>query len=1020
MGVPKPKTASRKSKHGSKCASKVKSEPSSMNEASNDVPSPYSPSPYASPYQSPLVGSRTLVDATSTAPQTHQSAMASTMSASPTFPALGAAKPNTAAHSGSVGGSGGATKKGSGPTQPNSTPRTRTKKSFVRRVDRRTIEARRRKLARVLHDRDIPWMSPCLANAIKQQKKATLPEAPAVASAPISRLAGAQVQHTLRSASPNATRTSITPTPQRSNPMSTTSTPTGSRPSSPLVIASGATPPARGSSSLASRPSSSGAGSTVPAHKPSSRASRNAQQPASQDPESSDPEEGKDNDPLFTEEYDSDIKAKLTQYWQTGWEEGLSESDDDSDGESHDWLAGQDRCSLEEMLLRKKAHLQKLLQLYENQQRHITRRLTDARIRYLASGDAKLTPIPTPFHKGGRGINAKKRSARPPPPGYDLNDNSPASVSSLTHKTSYDLMTHIKQLQRAASARAHSVGHAHPHHASKFLCCFQPSYMPPCHRPTLPYSRMCSLHILHDSKQQLYKCCIYVSENGIRCTQPVLKFEDPPVCRDHLTLYDIRSNPRVSSRVPDHVFPVYESVQEEVLGSGLDEALNQLWSQGAEAERTEPAQPQLSLEHIRSDLERQLQSDSGAAAEDTETAAVASKTDNSDAAATMSSKQSQANSASQAFQASQTTVAAGAALTESNAAQSQTRSDPASSIPPSTGEVAMPVATTTAAAMKVGNPNATSVASRASASIEQTTDKSAVNQASTKAGLEQPDAHSTTTLGINSISKADGASSSISTFSAPVVDQSISGEETGLQSTPPTRVIAFEGNTTLPGKGKEETDREIVHDHARNDAMKDQEEAEPVKVAETKSSEPQHRAIADTSQQTSPLDLAQSDTQVATLISMALSVPRQSDDVLAFKDMSHSELQREISRIEKETMIIESSLGIGVQGVDSSDEDDDEDDEEDDDEDDDESDAEAGKPTTSSGEKDGDHKLMVKTTHASGVGADKALCPKSDQSPGATTPTKSPAKRVASTPKSQPKGVSSPPSSPKKSKRHPP
>lgn len=53
--------------------------------------------------------------------------------------------------------------------------------------------------------------------------------------------------------------------------------------------------------------------------------------------------------------------------WAENWAAGLSASDDDSDGDSHEWLKPSDPCTPEEVVLRRRKHLERLQQLYELQ-----------------------------------------------------------------------------------------------------------------------------------------------------------------------------------------------------------------------------------------------------------------------------------------------------------------------------------------------------------------------------------------------------------------------------------------------------------------------------------------------------------------------------------------------------------------------------------------------------------------------------------------------------------------------------
>jgi hypothetical protein len=53
--------------------------------------------------------------------------------------------------------------------------------------------------------------------------------------------------------------------------------------------------------------------------------------------------------------------------WSENWAAGLSASDDDSDGDGHEWLRPQDPCSEDELVLRRRKHLERLQQLYELQ-----------------------------------------------------------------------------------------------------------------------------------------------------------------------------------------------------------------------------------------------------------------------------------------------------------------------------------------------------------------------------------------------------------------------------------------------------------------------------------------------------------------------------------------------------------------------------------------------------------------------------------------------------------------------------
>ena len=53
--------------------------------------------------------------------------------------------------------------------------------------------------------------------------------------------------------------------------------------------------------------------------------------------------------------------------WAEKWAEGLSASDDDSDGDGDDSFKPTDPCTYEEIVLRRKKHLEKLQRLYHLQ-----------------------------------------------------------------------------------------------------------------------------------------------------------------------------------------------------------------------------------------------------------------------------------------------------------------------------------------------------------------------------------------------------------------------------------------------------------------------------------------------------------------------------------------------------------------------------------------------------------------------------------------------------------------------------
>ena len=55
--------------------------------------------------------------------------------------------------------------------------------------------------------------------------------------------------------------------------------------------------------------------------------------------------------------------------WAEKWAEGLSASDDDSDGDGDDSFKPTDPCTYEEIVLRRKKHLEKLQRLYHLQVR---------------------------------------------------------------------------------------------------------------------------------------------------------------------------------------------------------------------------------------------------------------------------------------------------------------------------------------------------------------------------------------------------------------------------------------------------------------------------------------------------------------------------------------------------------------------------------------------------------------------------------------------------------------------------
>jgi hypothetical protein len=194
---------------------------------------------------------------------------------------------------------------------------------------------------------------------------------------------------------------------------------------------------------------------------------------------------------------DDDVK------WSENWAAGLSASDDDSDGDGHEWLKLQDPCTERELVRRRRKHLERLQELYELQyyrlQRVLERRYADyvdARSKAAAANGATAAG-----HKSRIPLNKRK-----------LGETTAAMDEEdlgSTHQHRYNRPSGPVAALTLQRLRRIETGYSYPYAVassggpggSRLRCTMQAASQPPCYNCSLPYSRFCRDHILNDPAQ---------------------------------------------------------------------------------------------------------------------------------------------------------------------------------------------------------------------------------------------------------------------------------------------------------------------------------------------------------------------------------------------------------------------------------------------------------------------------------------------------------------------------------------
>ncbi|EGD81733.1 hypothetical protein PTSG_02444 [Salpingoeca rosetta] len=290
--------------------------------------------------------------------------------------------------------------------------------------------------------------------------------------------------------------------------------------------------------------------------------------------DSSDPEMEED-EVMFSPLLADRLKQQQKEYWRVKWHDGLSESDDDSDGTSHDHLPYQAPVTVVDMYRKKRAVLQRLISMYQNQQKRLRRELLLARMTYISRRKAAglSTNARNLRNNPLLGKMPSEQQWQPPPPGLDLFEESPGSANPLPYPDSEDRALYIARL-RLAEQRKYMQANPNAQQPLHPTCVFTSDYLPPCQRRRVPFSQYCTVHILHDHNQVLFKPCQHVGDSGHKCLKPILRCQDPPMCFHHMRLRDLIRNPRLSRDAV--IEAVHSGLPTTFLGVELTEAEQEL------------------------------------------------------------------------------------------------------------------------------------------------------------------------------------------------------------------------------------------------------------------------------------------------------------------------------------------------------------------------------------------------------------------------------------------------------------
>eukprot|EP00730_Choanoeca_flexa_P017818 TRINITY_DN8617_c0_g1_i3.p1 TRINITY_DN8617_c0_g1~~TRINITY_DN8617_c0_g1_i3.p1 ORF type:complete len:557 (+),score=125.94 TRINITY_DN8617_c0_g1_i3:151-1671(+) len=274
--------------------------------------------------------------------------------------------------------------------------------------------------------------------------------------------------------------------------------------------------------------------------------------------QSSDPEDYIEFDMFDTPHQDA-LASEEARHWAERYDGGLSDSDDFSQGEGSDWLAGQTLMTSDELDKRRQAHLKQLAQLYEKQAtrlQHVLQarrreyqdsmiKLQDEVNRKEAQARVKLNLTTDADEDGSIPVPANRlMQTHSVPRGLDVEDVDAIGTSPFA--TAAEAALYVKRLrsiETTPKAKVQAVGQSR-----RLQCCYCQGE-DACKQATIPYSRFCLRHILFDKDQHLYRACGAVCEDGSKCTRPVRKGSLPGHCAVHTSLASFTTNPRLCARL---------------------------------------------------------------------------------------------------------------------------------------------------------------------------------------------------------------------------------------------------------------------------------------------------------------------------------------------------------------------------------------------------------------------------------------------------------------------------------------
>jgi len=115
-----------------------------------------------------------------------------------------------------------------------------------------------------------------------------------------------------------------------------------------------------------------------------------------------------------------------------------------------------------------------------------------------------------------------------------------ASSSSASHASSSSRRASYRETGPSTSNTSLSVStgassSSSTKHANRLVAPV-PCTFATCSELSLPLSKYCWCHILHDPNQQLFVACSHTDQAGKRCEYPIIKYAEPPMCAYHSEL----------------------------------------------------------------------------------------------------------------------------------------------------------------------------------------------------------------------------------------------------------------------------------------------------------------------------------------------------------------------------------------------------------------------------------------------------------------------------------------------------